>query len=132
VGQVRSEAVDAPTALTELLELSTQVVEAVVVGPDGIEASSTADDVRAERLAATAASLLEAASDVRPGAAPVDRVVVELPTAAVVVLRGGQRSIVATTVAEPTVGLVAYDLRSVLRRLDEPVKPARRPRKKDA
>jgi predicted regulator of Ras-like GTPase activity (Roadblock/LC7/MglB family) len=44
--------VDAATALTELLALSTQVVEAVVVGPDGLEASSTVDPARAERLAA--------------------------------------------------------------------------------
>jgi len=52
---VLCRAVDAATALTELLALSTQVVEAVVVGPDGLEASSTVDPARAERHASATA-----------------------------------------------------------------------------
>jgi hypothetical protein len=32
-------------------------------------------------------------------------------------VRDGERSITATTVPEPTAGLVAFDLRTVLRRL---------------
>ncbi len=123
---------DAATALTELLDLSTQVVEAVVVGPDGVEASSGAAQVRAERLAAAGSSLLDAAADVRPAAAAVDRVVVDLESAAVIAVRQGDRSVVAITVAEPTVGLVTYDLRSLLRRLDEPETPTRRAKKKSA
>lgn len=123
---------DAATALTELLDLSTQVVEAVVVGPDGVEASSAADQARSERLAAAGTALLDAAADVRPAAAAVDRVVVDLESGAAIVVRQGDRSVVATTVAEPTVGLVTYDLRSLLRRLDEPEKPTRRARKKSA
>ena len=49
------------------------------------------------------------------------------------VVSEGGRVAVATTVPEPTAGLVVYDLRTALRRLDE--EPARKParkRKKDA
>jgi predicted regulator of Ras-like GTPase activity (Roadblock/LC7/MglB family) len=102
--------------LARLLELSTQVVEAVVVGVDGIEASSVADLARAEALALAASSLLETAAAVRPGIdVAVDRVTVETDTAALVVVREDGRMIVATTVPEPTLGLVVYDLRTALR-----------------
>ena len=44
---------------------------------------------------------------------------VDLERGSLVVVRDAERSIVATTVAEPTVGLVAFDLRATLRRLRE-------------
>jgi predicted regulator of Ras-like GTPase activity (Roadblock/LC7/MglB family) len=139
VGQVRSTPVDAEAALAELFELSTQVVEAVVVGPDGVQASGTADANRAEQLAGVGSALLDAAAQVRPGPSAVERVVVELPSAAVVVVRAGDVAVVATTAPEPTMGLVTYDLRVVLRRLEQSAqersareKPARRSRKKSS
>jgi predicted regulator of Ras-like GTPase activity (Roadblock/LC7/MglB family) len=109
--------VDAPASLAALLELSTQVVEAVVAGPGGVEAASPDDAERAGVLAAAGAALLDAATPVRPGSPAVERVVVETETATVIVVRDGARSIVVTTVPEPTVGLVVYDLRSALRRI---------------
>lgn len=110
---------DASSALAGLLELSTQVVEAVIVGPVGVEASSVADTGRSDALASAGRALLAAAETVRPeGPSALDRVVVELDEAAVVVVREGERSIVATTGAEPTVGLLVYDLRTALRGID--------------
>jgi len=107
---------DASAALTELVGLSTQVVEAVIAGPAGtVEAAHTGSDARARALAATAAKLLSEAGELRAGAA-VERVQVDLPRGSVVVVRDDERTIVATTVAEPVGGLVAYDLRAALRR----------------
>ncbi len=108
---------DATAALSELLELSTQVVEAVVSGADGaIEASRTADGGRAEALAAAGAGLLSEATSIRAGQ-QVERVHVDLDRGSLVAVTDGERTVTATTVAEPTVGLVAYDLRAALARM---------------
>jgi len=108
---------DATTALSELLEVSTQVVEAVVSGADGaIEASRTADDDRAGALATAGAGLLSEAGAIR-GGQPIERVHVDLDHGSLVAVTDGERTVVATTVAEPTAGLVAYDLRAALARM---------------
>jgi predicted regulator of Ras-like GTPase activity (Roadblock/LC7/MglB family) len=110
---------DASAALTELVGVSTQVVEAVIIGPDGrIEASHTARNDRARELAAAAAALVSEADALRTGPA-VERVHVDLERGSLVVVRGGERAIAATTVAEPIAGLVAYDLRAALARVQE-------------
>src|SRR5262245_3783104 len=107
---------DASAALSELVGVSTQVVEAVISGTDGtIEASRTSDEPRARELAGVGAALLADAASIRPGAA-VDRVHVDLGRGSVVAARDGERTIVVTTVAEPTAGLMAFDLRTALRR----------------
>lgn len=118
---------DAPAALTHLLSLSTQVVEAVVTGPAGVEASSAAETDRAEALASAGAALLVAAASVRPGVG-VERVAVEMSDAALLVVSDGARSIVVTTIPEPTLGLLAYDLRTTLRSVTESAakRPTRR------
>ena len=112
---------DATAALAELVALSTQVVEVVTATPDGeVEAARTASDERAGALAVAGRELLVAAGAMRPGVQgvhPVERVHVDLERGSLVVCSDGERSIVATTVAEPTAGLVAYDLRVVLRRM---------------
>ena len=111
---------DASAALAELVGLSTQVVEAVIVGTDGaVEAAHAAGEERAQALAEAGGSLLAAAAAIRPSAPPVERVHVDLERGSLVVVRDAERSIVATTVAEPTAGLVAFDLRAALRRLRE-------------
>ena len=112
---------DPSAALSELLALSTQVVEAVVVGRDGaIEASHAADDERAGELASAGTSLLTEASTLRTSAEGAERVHVDLERGSVVAVRDAERTIVATTVPEPTAGLVAFDLRTALRRIAEP------------
>lgn len=112
---------DASAALSELVALSTQVVEAVVVGPDGaVEAAHTARGARAAELAAAGTSLLAEAAALRASAPEVERVQVDLARGSLVALRGAARAIVVTTVPEPTAGLVAFDLRAALRRIGEP------------
>jgi predicted regulator of Ras-like GTPase activity (Roadblock/LC7/MglB family) len=120
---------DARAALAELTELSSQVEAAAVLDADGKATASTPDDAAtAERLAAAARDALEAAGAVR-AAAEVTRVEVSLPEGGLFVVREGGRTAVATTIPEPTAGLVLYDLRTCLRRLDEP-KPKRPRRRK--
>jgi hypothetical protein len=111
---------DASSALMELVELSTQIVEVVITGPDGdVEAAHPGADARARELAAAGREALLAASEVRPTGPAVERVHVDLERGSLVVVRDDERTIVATTVAEPTAGLVAYDLRVALRRAGE-------------
>ena len=110
---------DASAALSELLALSTQVVEAVVTRPDGaVEAARTAEDERARWLAAAGAELLAEASSLRPEVA-VERVHVDLGRGSLVAVSDGARTIVARTVPAPTAGLAAFDLRTALRRIAE-------------
>ena len=107
---------DASAALSELLGLSTQVVEVVITGPEGtVEASHTASDTRARELSGVGATLVSAAAAIRTRT-PVARVHVDLERGSLVVVRDEMRTIVATTVPEPTIGLVAHDLRTALRR----------------
>jgi len=108
---------DASAALSELVELSTQVVEVVIAGAGGeVEAARTSGDDRARLLASVGEALVREAAAVRPGDA-VERVHVDLERGSVVVVSDGSRSVTATTVPEPTAGLVAFDLRTVLRRV---------------
>ena len=109
---------DASVALSELVGVSTQVVEAVIVGPEGaVEAARTAGDERAAELAAHGAELLAAAATIRADGPSVERVHVDTERGSLVAVSDGERTAVATTVAEPTVGLVAHDLRTALARV---------------
>ena len=121
MGLVGSAAgMDASSALTELVGLSTQIVEVVIVGPGGeVEAAHPAGDERSRELASAGEAALAAAAEVRPAGPAVERVHVDLERGSLVVVRDDVRTIVATTVAEPTAGLVAYDLRVALRRAGE-------------
>ena len=121
---------DARAALAELTELSSQVEAAALLeAGDGPAVSTPADEATAERLAAAAREALEAAASVRPGA-EVTRVEVTLPHGGLFVVREGGRTAVATTIPDPTAGLVVYDLRTCLRRIDEPAPRRRRRTKK--
>jgi len=111
---------DATAALSELVGVSTQVVEAVVTGREGaVEAARTAGEDRSRALADHGAELLAAAAAIRADGPAVERVHVDLDRGSLVAVSDGKRTVVATTVAEPTVGLVAYDLRTLLARLRE-------------
>jgi predicted regulator of Ras-like GTPase activity (Roadblock/LC7/MglB family) len=111
---------DASAALSELVGLSTQVVEAVVTAADGtVEAARTADEERARALASAGSALLAEASGLRPSSPGVERVHVDLERGSLVAVTDGRRTVVCTTVPEPTAGLVAFDLRTALRRIAE-------------
>ncbi|MFL5961871.1 MAG: hypothetical protein ACJ757_03120 [Gaiellaceae bacterium] len=124
---------DAAQAIADLTEISPQVREVVVIGPDGTAAGSNLnDDAAAARLADGAKRLVEAAEALRPGVAQLEAATL---AGSVFVVRDGDRLIAATTTPEPTVGLVFYDLKTCLHAIEGPEpKPVRRraPAKKKA
>ena len=118
---------DAQQALADLTEISSQIQSAVVFDDKSKVAGSTlADDARAAAFAQAAGALLTAADDVGSGESPLTQLEIATGDGSVFVVREGNITIAATTAANPTVGLVFYDLKSALRSL----KPA--PRKTSA
>jgi hypothetical protein len=118
--------VDAAQALADLTEISSQIEAAVLFDAGGdVEGSTLADEGKAQRLADAAAHLLERADAVRSEDVEVIQVEASLADGCVFVVRDGDRRIAATTVADPTVGLVFYDLKSCLRD-SAPEKPKRK------
>jgi predicted regulator of Ras-like GTPase activity (Roadblock/LC7/MglB family) len=124
---------DAAQALADLTEISSQIESAALFGENGdVSASTFADDERAQAFVRAARELLDAAGGLRSSASP-NQVEVATAEGSIFVVRGDGRLIAATTTAEPTVGLVFYDLKSCLRAAaaDEPAeKSKRRPRAK--
>jgi predicted regulator of Ras-like GTPase activity (Roadblock/LC7/MglB family) len=116
----------AADALAHLTEISSQIEAAVVLDREGTVVASTVEDDRAGRMAAAALELFRAAEE------RSDQELVQLDAAleggSVFVVRDEERLIAAATRAEPTVGLVFYDLKSALRGLaDQPKRaPAKR------
>jgi predicted regulator of Ras-like GTPase activity (Roadblock/LC7/MglB family) len=116
----------AADALAHLTEISSQIEAAVVLDREGTVVASTVEDDRAGRMAAAALELFRAADE------RSDQELVQLDAAleggSVFVVRDEERLIAAATRAEPTVGLVFYDLKSALRGLaDQPQRaPAKR------
>ncbi len=122
---------DAAQALADLTEISSQIEAAVLFDAGGsVEGSTLADGDKAQRLAEAASRLLERAESVRSEDVAVTQVEAALAEGCVFVVRDGERRIAATTVANPTVGLVFYDLKSCLRDSAPAEKPKRKPRKK--
>jgi predicted regulator of Ras-like GTPase activity (Roadblock/LC7/MglB family) len=121
---------DAAQALAELVELSSQVERAVVLDASGAVLAATDDAERGQSLARSTLELLAVAGEVHAAGGDVTRAEVELAEGGLFVLREGDRTIAATTGPSPTAGLVAYDLRTCLQRIDDE-KPRRRrsPRK---
>jgi len=126
---------DAAQALAELQELSSQVERAAVLGADGSVLASTEAEVQAtERLVRAGLDLVTAAFELDASPREVIRVDVELAEGSLFVIRENGRTIAATTAPHPTTGLVVYDLRTCLQRIDEEPKPRRKraPRKEEA
>ena len=98
---------DAPQAIADLTEISSQIESVVLLDGKGAVAGSTFADA--------AKALLDAAESLREGGEPLTQLEAETPEGSVFVLREGDRLIAATTVPDPTVGLVFYDLKSALR-----------------
>ena len=126
---------DAAQALADLTEISSQIESAALFGESGdVDASTFAEADRAQAFVRAARELLDAAKGLRSSASP-NQVEVATAEGSVFVVRGDGRLIAATTTAEPTVGLVFYDLKSCLRSAaaeEEPTaKPRRRAPKKD-
>jgi predicted regulator of Ras-like GTPase activity (Roadblock/LC7/MglB family) len=120
-------------ALKDLTEISSQIEAAVVLDREGTVLASTLDDERAGRLAGSALELLRAAEEHKAevDGAELVQLDVALRGGSVFLVADADRVITATTRAEPTVGLVFYDLKSCLRGLGEEEakpKPKRKPR----
>ena len=111
-------------ALDELLEVSPQVDAAVILtrADASLLASAPATNGRmSERFAATAMRILEAAEQARAelGREPVVQVEVATFDGHVFVVADATHVVAAVTAADPTVGLVFYDLKTALRTLRE-------------
>lgn len=114
----------ASSALDELLEVSPQVDAAVILERDGgrLLASAPASSSRmADRFGATCVKLLDAAEQARAelGREPVAQVEVATPDGHVFVVSDATWLVAAVTDADPTVGLVFYDLKTALRAVRE-------------
>ena len=124
---------DAAGALARLMEDSSQIERAVVLGARGAVLGSTEDDpARTQGLVDAAHGLVAAAGELHTSADEVTRVEVELAEGGLFVLSEGGRTIAATTGSGPTAGLVVYDLRTCLHGIDEPKPKRRRAKPKDA
>ncbi len=114
----------ASRALDELLEVSPQVDAAVVLERDGgrlLASAPASSDRVADRLASTCVKIVEAAEQARRelGREPVSQVEVATPDGHVFVVTDTTWIVAAVTDADPTVGLVFYDLKTALRTVRE-------------
>jgi predicted regulator of Ras-like GTPase activity (Roadblock/LC7/MglB family) len=117
---------DAAAAIAELKGLSTQIEAIVVARRDGAVAAATAEGEQAERLGALARDLVAGADSVRAdlGREALSQLQAATPDGSVFVVLDDERMAVATTGADPTVGLVFYDLKTLLRQIAAPDAPA--------
>jgi predicted regulator of Ras-like GTPase activity (Roadblock/LC7/MglB family) len=115
---------DAQQALADLTEISSQIQAAVVFDDTGKVAGSTVPN--GEAFARAAADLLAAAEELKTGDSPLTQLEIATGDGSVFVVREGKATIAATTAADPTIGLVFYDLKSALRSVKPTRAPARR------
>ena len=124
---------DAAQALSELLELSSQITAAVVLDADGASvASSSEDAAMTDALAAATRELVAVAADLASGGHDVTRVEVELVDGAFFVVSEGGHTVAATTGPDPTSGLVLYDLRTCAQAIAPPKKRRTRKSKEES
>jgi predicted regulator of Ras-like GTPase activity (Roadblock/LC7/MglB family) len=111
---------EAAQALADLTEISSQIEVAVLAGTDGaVIASTFSEDDKGAAFAATAAELVRAADDAGElSSKELVQVQAALPQGCVFVVRDGGHLVAAVTGAQPTVGLVFYDLKTCLRLLE--------------
>jgi predicted regulator of Ras-like GTPase activity (Roadblock/LC7/MglB family) len=112
-------AVDAVGALSELLELSSQLKAVVVADHDGAVEAATVPDVAARAVAERASELFGRAGRIAHdhGREAVAQVEVATEGACLFLVADERRLVAATTPPNPTAGLVFYDLKSLLRKL---------------
>jgi predicted regulator of Ras-like GTPase activity (Roadblock/LC7/MglB family) len=103
-------------ALRELMDVSEDVVAAVILDRNGEPAAATVDEEAARRAAGIAGSMLAHADALRTGAS-VERLEAVTPEGSVFVVREDGRTAVAATGPDPVAGLVYHDLRATLRKL---------------
>ncbi len=114
----------ASSALDELLDVSPQVDAAVILRRDGgklVASAPATSDRMADQLAATCVRIVDAADTARRelGREPVVQVEVSSADGHVFVVCDANWIVAAVTDADPTVGLVFYDLKTALRTVRE-------------
>jgi predicted regulator of Ras-like GTPase activity (Roadblock/LC7/MglB family) len=111
---------DPATAIRELKDLSTQIQAVVLASTDGSPIASTLPDERAARVARLATDLVARADGVRSdlGREALAQLQAATPGGSVFVVLDSGRVAVATTGPDPTVGLVFYDLKTLLRQVE--------------
>jgi predicted regulator of Ras-like GTPase activity (Roadblock/LC7/MglB family) len=106
-------------AFAEMLDVSTDIDKAVLIGPDGVLASNMAEDAQTVAVAQAAEIVrLGEARAAEMGAQPFTQLVVETPSGYVFFARelaADGMAIVATGKKGSRVGLVLYDLRTCMR-----------------
>jgi hypothetical protein len=107
-------------ALADLTEISSQVEAAALFDAKGQVSASTLDEP--EPFVHAVQDLLAAAGEAGGNVAQLEAAT---PAGSVFVVRDGDEYIAATTLPEPTVALVFYDLKTALRAAG-PAKKARR------
>lgn len=115
--------VDAAEAIAELRELSTQIEAVVLASRDGQLLASSLDSGTAATVAGSAGSLVEGADAVRRdlGREALAQVQASTAEGSVFVVVDDERMAIAVTGADPTVGLVFYDLKTLLRQTADAV-----------
>jgi predicted regulator of Ras-like GTPase activity (Roadblock/LC7/MglB family) len=110
---------NATEALAELRELSTQITVAALASTDGEIEASTIEGQASVKLARLAADIVGQADGVRRdmGREALAQLQVATPEGSLFIVLDGSRMAVATTGPDPTVGLVFYDLKTLLRQL---------------
>jgi predicted regulator of Ras-like GTPase activity (Roadblock/LC7/MglB family) len=110
---------DANTAIRELKDLSTQIEAVVITAADGSPLASTLSDDRSARVARLATDLVSRADGVRSdlGREALAQLQAATSDGSVFVVLDSGRLAVATTGPDPTVGLVFYDLKTLLRQV---------------
>jgi Roadblock/LC7 domain-containing protein len=104
---------DAKGSLDELLDVSDEVLAAVIFDRGGEPAASNLLDDEARELAGLGDAMLAYAETLRD-AAPVRQVRAVTPEGEVYVVRRGERAVVAIVAPGSLPGLVQHDLRTVV------------------
>jgi hypothetical protein len=129
--------VDAAQALADLTEISSQVVQVAILDAGGTVVATTIEhEERADEFARGVARLVEEAglAGSSRGLAAFAQLEAATLEGSVFVVRdpSGGRLIAATTLPDPTVGLVFYDLKHCLGTIEAQAPPKRAPRRKKA
>jgi hypothetical protein len=103
-------------ALRELMDVSEDILAAVILDRKGESAAATVDDDAARTAAEIAGGMLAYADALRT-AASVERFEAVTPDGSLFVVREEGRTAIAATGQDPVVGLVYHDLRATLRKL---------------
>ena len=119
---------DGKAALDELTEISSQIESAVLFGADGEVVAATLPDLHAKQVAASAKALFEEAG--RAATGELTHLEAITGDGSLFVVREGDLLVAAATGAEPTAGLVFYDLKACLRKAAEKPKAKAKPKPK--